>query len=319
MGRQGEAATMSKFGNAWRRLPLGAKIAAIVVPGVTLGVAAGYLRERRRTFLPGLGWSPAWPLPGITDLLDYVDEPDEEEPADIQYADDTGPCVPPPQPWDVPVAAGFEGDEGFCVPESDLEPIKKTEVTFAAGANRPRWPIQTTDKRKLQVSYQDVRKLWHGRWGRHFGASRKGKKGPRIHAGVDLFADPGDVVLAVEDGEILAALPFYEGTGAVYQKTDSGIVINYGEIERGSWTEFGIPNGIETGHRVKVGDPIGRIGLSDTGSHMLHIETYASDVTLDEIRGGDLQWPAGTEPPVHLLDPTRYLVRAQRVHAEEMA
>jgi hypothetical protein len=49
---------------------------------------------------------------------------------------------------------------------------------------------------------------------------------------------------------------------------------------------------------------------------MLHLETYAADTTTDEIRQEKMRWIVGDPPPAKVLDPTRYLVRAQRVHYE---
>lgn len=296
----------------WRDRAIWEQALIIVVPGVSLGVGVGALVAQRRPELPGGGYTPATDLP---DLLDFdEDSVDEQEPPEIQYDPNDAPCIEKP----VPVAAGLEGEE-YCTPPKDLEPKVRTSVEFAGGGDRPRWPIETAETRKIQVSYQDVRELWHGRWGRHFGASRKSKGGgKRHHAGVDLFGDPGDVVLAMEPGEILATLPFYKGTSAVYLLTDSGLIINYGELEPKSWGSYGIKTGIETGQRVKAGDRLGRVGLSNDGSHMLHLETYDPSVALDQIRRGDMQWKHGQEPPTGLLDPTRYLVRAQRVKHERM-
>lgn len=239
----------------------------------------------------------------------------ESEPDGIVY-DNEPPCR------EAPVSIGMQGSTEFCLPPADLEPIAKTDVGFAHGGDRPIWPLVTDDDDKLRVSYQDVRGLWHGKWGRHFSAKRKstdpdtGQTYQRVHVGVDLFADPGDVVAAPESGEVIAALPFYKGTGAVYLRTDSGIVVNLGELALGSWRDFGIPSGVEHGTRVLAGQPLARVGKSDEGSHMLHFEAYADDVTTDEIRQGKMRWIAGDDPPAKLFDPTRYLVRAQRAYYE---
>jgi len=242
------------------------------------------------------------------------EETDEPEPVGVVY-DNEPTCRA------APVSMGLQGAE-FCIPPADLEPIAKTSVAFAQGGDRPNWPLVTADDDKLRVSYEDVRRLWHGRWGRHMGAKRKstdpdtGETYNRVHVGVDLFADPGDLVAAPEDGEVIAALPFYKGTGAIYIRTDSGIVVNLGEVQLGSWKPFGIATGIDQGTRVIAGQPVARVGKSDDGSHMLHVETYADDVTTDEIRQGKMRWIAGNDPPAKLLDPTRYLVRAQRAYYE---
>lgn len=288
----------------------------MAVPGVGLGIAIGAIVGRRRVRVPDHGMSPWFPLP---DLLDYDSEDvAEPEPEGIEYDEFDAPCVGPEPDEDgegAPLSLG-EGEQ-FCTPPAELEPRAKTEVPFAEGGPRPRWPLQTNVKRKLAVSYQDVRGKWHGRWGREFGASRKSKKtgGQRVHVGIDLFADPGDVVLATEAGQILAGLPFYKKTGALYLLTDSGLIINYGELDHGSWHDFGL----QAGDRVDAGDKLARVGLSEDGSHMLHLETYEPDVTVDKIRQGAMQWWKGDPPPVGLLDPTRYLVQAQRVHYEDEA
>lgn len=246
-----------------------------------------------------------------TNLLGFDEGEADPEPSDIEY-DDEPPCRP------APVSMGQGAPEGeFCMPPADLEPLAKTDRPFAAGGARPVWPLDTHDDDKLRVSYEDVRGKWHGKWGREFGAKRTttlddGTSYRRVHVGVDLFADPGDVVVAPEDGDVIAALPFYKGTGAVYVLTDSGIIVNLGEVAEGSWTKYGIPTGVDR-TRVRAGDPVAKVGKSDDGSHMLHVETYRSDTTTDEIRQGKMRWKVGDDPPAKILDPTRYLVRAQRV------
>jgi len=296
----------------WRQRPRWQQVLLVAVPGVGIGVAIGAVVGRRRTRIPDHGYSPYYELP---DLLDYDDEVVEDEPADIEYDEFDAPCIGPEDPDDAAALSAPASE--FCTLPSELEPRKKTDVEFAVGGDRPKWPIDTNAKRKLQVSYQDVRGKWHGRWGREFGATRKSKKtgAERVHVGVDLFADPGDVIVATEGGQVLAALPFYKGTGALYLLTDGGVIVNYGEIERGSWRDFDVA----AGTRVKAGDELGRVGVSDDGSHMLHVETYAPGVTVEQIRRGEMQWWKGDAPPLGILDPTRYLVRAQRVHHEDAA
>lgn len=300
----------------WNGLSVTEKSLLVGGAGLGLGVAGAYIIDRRRLRLPG--FSPFVELPDLMDLED--DEVDEPEPPGIEYDDHPHPCVPPPVGWDIPGVEALEGaheDEG-CTPDKDLEPKQRTVVPYLDGDNGI-WPVDTDETRKIQVSYQDVRGKWHGKWGREFGASRKAKDGgKRTHVGIDLFADPGDVVLAMEDGEVLAALPFYKKTGALYVRSDSGHVVNYGELEHRSWRDYGIPNGIETGHRVRAGQPIARVGLSSTGSHMLHLETFDDGVSLDAIRRGDMQWRKGDAPPEHVLDPTQYLLNAQRTKFKSM-
>jgi murein DD-endopeptidase MepM/ murein hydrolase activator NlpD len=303
-------------------------IGIVVASGLALGGIVAW-RQPRASIAKRL--IPRWPWLSAPNLAGFdEEESDEPEPEGIVY-DDEGPCRTQPTPWAVPVAVSSAGPgpkvgEEFCVPPSDLEPRSKTDVTFAEGGVRPKWPLATKDDHKLKVSYEDVRGKWHGKWGRHMGASRTstdehGNKYKRVHVGVDLFADPGDVVLAPEDGTVIATLPFYRGTGALYLRTDSGIVVNLGEIEEGSWRKFGIGTGdLESkgGHRVAAGQPVAKVGRSNDGSHMLHVETYDNAATVDEIRHKKMRWLAGDDPPEKVLDPTRYLVRAQRVRYEEI-
>jgi murein DD-endopeptidase MepM/ murein hydrolase activator NlpD len=202
------------------------------------------------------------------------------------------------------------------VPPKDFEP-KTSPSPFAAGGPDLVWPIQTDNSKKVAVSYQDVRGKWHGKWGRHFATARKGDDGIRRHAGVDLFAHGGDVVLAMEDGEVLATLPFTDGTWAIYVRNDSGEIVNYGEVFKNSWKEFGLSSGVDTGQRVSRGQPIARVGVMGKDTSMLHLETIRGDMTTDDIRQGALRWFKGDPPPDGLLDPTQYLVRAQRKWFED--
>ena len=314
VGAQTSKAQGMTFGSWWRQRELWEQALMVAVPGIGIGIGVAALVEKG-TGAPLGGFTPFEELP---DLLDYEgDQVDEEPPPGIEYDEYDAPCV------GLPVATGLEGaedDGGFCIAPADLVPKAKTEATFARGGPRPNWPLKTKAKRKLQVSYEDVRSKWHGRWGRHFGASRANKEGEkRVHAGVDLFADPGDEVVAVEDGEILAILPFYKGTSALYLLTDSGLIVNYGELEPRSWSAYGIEGGVGTEQKVSAGDTLARVGLSRDGSHMLHIETYEPTVTVTEIRSGAMRWPKGDAPPEGILDPSEYLVRAQRVRYEQMA
>lgn len=238
----------------------------------------------------------------------------DPEPEGIEY-DLRDPCHLPGIEGAGLEGAGLEGDVGYCVPPKDFEPAP-SDAPFAVGSAAPLWPIQTDNPKKIAVSYKDVRGKWHGKWGRHFGTTRKGEDGIRRHAGIDLKAHGGDVVLAMEDGEVLATLPFTDGTWAVYVRNDSGDIVNYGEVFKNSWKEFGLDSGTDTGQRVKKGQPIARVGVMGTDTSMLHLETISGDLTTDDIRQGELRWFKGDPPPYGLLDPSQYLVRAQRVWFE---
>jgi hypothetical protein len=93
---------------------------------------------------------------------------------------------------------------------------------------------------------------------------------------------------------------------------DSGDIVNYGEVKRNSWWKYGIQSGIGTNQRIKAGQKLADIGVMSKGSSMLHLETYRNDTDTQEIRNGKMRWIRDQPPPEKILDPTRYLVRAQR-------
>ena len=161
------------------------------------------------------------------------------------------------------------------------------------------WPL--VSRRKKTVSYRTTGGAAVGNWARRFGASRGG----RYHAGMDLYANPGDPIVAMEDGRVVAMKTFFNGTWALYLCTNSGITINYGEIEKNSWRNLERP--IQKGSLVKKGQMLGRVGLSAGGSHMLHLETYRGCVTRN------YPWYTSRSAPSALLNPTKYLLRARDV------
>lgn len=175
-------------------------------------------------------------------------------------------------------------------------------VPFAQGAPNPVFPVASSSKhsRRLDVSYKDVDGKYHGRWGRIFGASRR--DGQRYHAGIDLFANPGDVIVAPEAGTIVGTQNFLNsidgaGPDAMLIEGDNGVTILLGEIDEKAY-------GLKVGDRVTRGQPVARIQATAGGDHMLHIETYRNGLTHNQ------QWWKGSPAPSHLLDPTDYLLRA---------
>ena len=149
-------------------------------------------------------------------------------------------------------------------------PPSERGAPFALGIVAPMWPVtgESNNARRKQVSYRDVDGKYHGSWGRVFKASRS--DGRRYHAGIDIYANVGDLVLATEPGIIVNHYHFYQGVHALIIQGDSGLVVNYGEVAPGSWKEFGL----KTGDHVKRGQAIARVGEMNSGSHMLHFETY---------------------------------------------
>jgi len=134
--------------------------------------------------------------------------------------------------------------------------------------------------------------------GKSLGASRPNN---RQHAGIDIIAPAGTVLVAMEAGTIVATNA-WAGPDAksLLLETDSGFVVNYGAVAPGSWHEFGLG----VGSHVGAGQPIARIGRYPHGSAMLHFELYAAGTRKNA------RWTAGKNPPENLLDPTAYLERA---------
>lgn len=153
----------------------------------------------------------------------------------------------------------------------------------AVGDPSPTWPLVHASRRITD----DVGAC------RPFNACKSGR-GTRHHAGEDLPAPRLTMVRAPESGVVVVVDPsWYEGTGLLLLQTDTGIVLNLGEIEPGSEREFGIVEG----SRVVKGQGVARVGWHD----MLHFEAY-----VDGTRATS-QWRLGTAPPATLLDPVPYL------------
>lgn len=174
-------------------------------------------------------------------------------------------------------------------------------VPFAQAAVVPVFPISPASKhkRRLDVSYRDINGKGYGNGGRRFGTDRD----DRHHAGIDLFANTGDVVLAPERGVIIATqnfLPTIDGAGddAMLIEGENGITFLLGEIDEKAF-------GLGIGDFVERGQPVAKVALTSNNNHMLHFETY---------RAGQLKnqkWLKGTPAPSHLLDPSDYLLRAR--------
>lgn len=226
-----------------------------------------------------------------------------------------------PADYCITLAAGPDADDDTA-PHCVLDPLSDPRFApvdrGAPQAGEPSnstWPVLTSHRSRLVVSYWTQGGV-RGYSGRAFAAKRvnNGDDGPRKHAGVDLFANEGDIVVTPEDGRVLAILPFNAGTWAVYVRSMlDDRVVNLGEVEKLSWREFGVA----PGQSVRVGQPLARIGVQAKGSTMLHLETYGVDGVDDQaviaaIRAGELSWPASRTAPAWLRDPTAYLLTAAK-------
>ncbi len=164
--------------------------------------------------------------------------------------------------------------------------------------NGDRWTISYAARHER--SYRNV-----GRVGRAFHGPRGST---RMHAGIDLYADYGDPVVAITDGQVLGfhnAAPLSTCFLLIYHPA-LDITVNYGEVHHESLMRMGLMVGDE----VRAGQVIGAVGRMSSdvkdGGSMLHVDTYA---------GRQGTW-FGVDPVTRLrnrLNPTRFLlaVRAQ--------
>lgn len=162
------------------------------------------------------------------------------------------------------------------------------------------WPVVTANPKGREIAYRDIHAQQFGSPSRSFFANRDG--GARHHVAVDLWGAAGEIVVAVEDGEIVHFYPFYQGVYALIVQCDADLVVNYGEVAANSLGHFGL----KKGDRVKAGQPIALIGESTTGSAMCHFETYVTGTVSNE------RWLAEQDVPRSLLNPTAYLVELAR-------
>lgn len=162
------------------------------------------------------------------------------------------------------------------------------------------WPVISTHPRGKEIAYRygSQRKDHHGNWSRRFLANRAGNK--RYHAGVDLYANHKDKIVACEDGRIVNFYPFYRGTYCLLI-AHQGLVINYGEVEKNSLEA----NGLNIGDYVKAGQVIAFVGKMYRSS-MLHFETYREGTRENH------RYYQGKRAPSQLLNPTKYLLELRK-------
>jgi murein DD-endopeptidase MepM/ murein hydrolase activator NlpD len=134
---------------------------------------------------------------------------------------------------------------------------------------------------------------------RNFLAPRETAQGDWLNAGVDLYADFGDTVVASEQGVISTFDQLWPGVFRMLVHCSSGMVICYGGLDPDSMTRLGL----KVGDQVKAGQPIGTVGRPDDGRAMLHFETYPQGT-----RGPVTIWESNLSARDKVLDPTAYLL-----------
>jgi murein DD-endopeptidase MepM/ murein hydrolase activator NlpD len=193
------------------------------------------------------------------------------------------------------VLPDFRPDTPVATPDGAPAPFAESRATDRF------WPVITNHERALDVSALYENGASTGAVLRRFNAPRPAARASnptRRHVGVDLFANPGDGVIAIEAGRIIAFYPFLRArTGEMSYAllvAHDGYVANYGEIRANALEA----NHLAIGDEVEAGQRIGEI--SDTAQ--LHVETYAEGTTHGHA------WPHGAPAPANVMNPTALLV-----------
>lgn len=190
---------------------------------------------------------------------------------------------------------------GAASAQPALEPAGDPAPFAHSAAGVRYWPVVTSSSRWRTVSLQRDDGGFEGAELRRFNAPRPAAHADnptRRHVGVDLFADAGDDVIAVEDGRIVAFYPFLRAaTGEMTYAllvAHEGYVANYGEVREASLRD----RGLAIGATVRAGQNIAEI--SDT--RQLHFESYLPGT------GHGQSWPNGAPRPTRVLNPTQLLL-----------
>ena len=138
---------------------------------------------------------------------------------------------------------------------------------------------------------------------RHFLAGRPAGGKERFHAGIDVYGDYHDIIVACEAGTVVNQYLFYPNdkplVSCLIVQHDSGVVINYGEVDPPSLKKYGM----KTGVRVQPGQPIAEVGRMIHDS-MLHFETYPSGQT----RNISIRQDKADQLLRSIYNPTQYLL-----------
>ncbi len=200
-------------------------------------------------------------------------------------------------------------------PAGDIAPKAHPLAPFADATAAVYWPVRIEKhpwKRGVHYMGED-NKLYdiNGKHagGCHFLADRS--NGKRYHVGIDLnFGAYKAIIVACEAGKIVNFYPFLvnasgKGVSCLIVEHDSGITINYGEVDHGSMNEFKL----KKGDRVQAGQPIARMGQCPEGDSMLHFETYPA-AAVQAAGGHNIPYSksSGEKFLSHFYDPTSYLM-----------
>lgn len=213
-------------------------------------------------------------------------------------------------PIDEPAVPAVTGGEWANVPPAaaawtapGVDPKPNGSAIFAPPSGIY-WPVRNAKSQAGRaVSYlgADNKEYGFGKrtYNRHFLGDRPG----RYHVGIDVYGDFHDVIVACEAGVVVNSYLFYPNDNPLVSclivQHDSGIVINYGEVDPPSLKKYGTKKGV----RVQPGQPIAEVGrmLHDS---MLHFETYPSGAT----RNISVKKEKADQLLRSIYNPTQYLL-----------
>ncbi|CAN5904267.1 hypothetical protein BH11BAC7_BH11BAC7_04460 [soil metagenome] len=182
--------------------------------------------------------------------------------------------------------------------DANPAPVQFKNVPFAPlPPEGSYWPLISKNESMHVISYNASSGLIGAKL-RYFGAGRI-SSGGRYHAGIDLYADLGDPIVAIDHGVIINHYPFCCGKNKTTYSLlvrHSNVVVNYGEVAKE------LAPGLRKKSIVVPGQIIGYVGKNPHGSSMLHFEMYSADTT------ANIKWFVGKPAPSKLYDPTTYLL-----------
>lgn len=114
--------------------------------------------------------------------------------------------------------------------------------------------------------------------------------GNRYHAGVDLAALSGDLIIALDDGEVLGLVTGYQ-LGAGLQ----AVAVRHPDADY-IYAEIAVT--AKPGTRVSAGDVLGVVRKNADGNQMLHLEAWQTGT----VPNAFTPWYVGKPPPPGLLD-----------------
>jgi murein DD-endopeptidase MepM/ murein hydrolase activator NlpD len=218
-----------------------------------------------------------------------VDDPPEPSVTGGEWAN-----VPPAAaPWNAPAADPASTGAALFAPASGLYwPVRNPKSHYGRAVC-----FKGSDGKGYGTS--------SGSHKREFLAGRPAtaKDPDRYHAGIDVFGDYHDVIVACEAGTVVNFYPFYPKdhplVWCLLVQGKSGTVINYGEVDPASLKKYGIKKGMT----VAPGQPIAEVGRMVQDS-MLHFETYPAGTT----RNVSYKKKDGDNVLKSFLNPTQYLL-----------